>query len=224
MGESGANAPQGQDKAAEKSDDSQDSGTPRNVSALETKNPSPPSERCHPYHGQEPMRPWWKRNPQLIVEICVLVVGAYVACVYSGQLTQMRIATEASTKAANLAAEALDENRGQFERMMQQVIHQTAAQAIAANGSAKSADAAKGANEIAGETLRRSQRPWIGIIGAPLVNEFSAVVDPKDHTIVNIKLSFQIMNYGTSPALHLAICWPTFQTLYGSTVLPPKNI
>jgi hypothetical protein len=63
------------------------------------------------------------------IQCTTLVFTAIVAWIYYGQLTQMRIATEASAKAANAASEAVDTSMLNMDRQMQQVVNQTASQA-----------------------------------------------------------------------------------------------
>jgi uncharacterized membrane protein len=103
------------------------------------------------------------------VGIASVVVNVIIAFIYYGQLTQMRVATEASTKATQVAADALDLNSGQFDRMMRQAIHQTIAQIHAAQGSVNGATAAKSAATTAKETLHVSERAYVSF-GSPEID------------------------------------------------------
>jgi len=82
----------------------------------------------------------------------------------------------------------------------------------------KSAEAAKGANDIASETLMRGQRPWIGVIGSPIIEEvqFNPDVGNKRGEI-KLNLTFTLKNYGPSPALYINMFpIPTILTLKGT--------
>lgn len=62
----------------------------------------------------------------------VLITTIIIVVISYGQLGQMREATQAATKAANTAADALDLSQGNFDRTMSQMIIQTSAQIKAA--------------------------------------------------------------------------------------------
>ena len=85
------------------------------------------------------------------IGVATILINAIIAYIYYGQLQQMRIATEASTKAATLAADALDQNSGQFDRTVRQLIYQTANQA----------EAVKAAKDANGATQRVLQAHFI---------------------------------------------------------------
>jgi len=82
--------PQGQDQTAKKTDKPQDGGALGNRLPPEGQKPPPPPEHNNPddHSGQAP---WWKRLEvwKFIGEMVLVVIGIYLACVYSGQLTQM---------------------------------------------------------------------------------------------------------------------------------------
>ena len=114
------------------------------------------------------------------IGIATVLVNIGIGSIYYGQLKQMRIATEASTKAANLASDAFEINDGNFERMMNQTIRQSSAQI-------KSADAAALAAKTADETLHVAERAYV------------VVEDPKlDFTLKSIELP--LVNSGHIPS------------------------
>jgi hypothetical protein len=115
-----------------------------------------------------------------------IIMSVVIAWIYYNQLTQMRLATEASTRTAQLAADALDYNTGEFERNMRQLIHQTASQAASANASAETAKAAETANINA----LNSERPWMG-----------ATLEVQDFEVAKIPtFTVTFYNTGKSPA------------------------
>jgi hypothetical protein len=71
----------------------------------------------------------------VIVGALTILVNIVIAYIYYGQLQQMRIATQASTRSAQLAADADEMAEGQFERTMHQTIAQTVTQAEASQTS-----------------------------------------------------------------------------------------
>lgn len=130
-----------------------------------------------------------------------VAVNLVIALIYYGQLSQMRIATEASTKTAQLAADSLEYNAGQFDRNMRQIIYQTVAQAEAAAASQKAANAAKSTADTAVNQLELAERPWIKyeshfepVAGKPEQSSFSLGIDK----IPNIPIRF--INVGKGPA------------------------
>lgn len=64
----------------------------------------------------------------IVVNAAVLILQIVIACIYWGQLNQMRIATEDNTKAIGLAQDSFEIGEGNFDRTMQQMIGQTVAQ------------------------------------------------------------------------------------------------
>lgn len=90
------------------------------------------------------------------IGIASIVVNAFIALIYYGQLTQMKMATEAAASAANFAADSYEIASGQFERTMQLSIPQTAAQI-------QSSKAARDAVKFAQDSFRQDQRPWLSI-------------------------------------------------------------
>lgn len=81
------------------------------------------------------------------VGIASVVVNILIGYVYWQQLSQMRIATEASTKATEISRDALEYSNGNFDRTMHQVINQTIAQADAAKAARDASRIAKNALE-----------------------------------------------------------------------------
>jgi hypothetical protein len=90
----------------------------------------------------------------ILIGIATVLVNLGIWHTYSGQLDQMRTATEASTRAANLASDSLELTQGNFDRTMQRTIDQTVAQL-------KSARAAVDAVSTSQEQIRMDQRAWL---------------------------------------------------------------
>jgi hypothetical protein len=124
------------------------------------------------------------------IGIAGVLVNLLLGSIYYQQLTQMRIATEASRQAVQLARDTLDYNSSQFDRAMQQTIRQTSSGYIASR-------AAKSASDIAKDTLHVSERAYI-VTGA-------ASFDPKTRLA-----SFPITNIGHIPSGDIEI---TFRVL-----------
>ena len=83
------------------------------------------------------------------VGIATLIVNSIIACIYLGQLEQMRRATEASTHAVEVADQNLDISMDQFDRAQQQTITQTWSSIKAANAAKSAADTARDALHVA---------------------------------------------------------------------------
>ena len=95
------------------------------------------------------------------VNVCLLIVQIITAAVYYKQLTQMRLATEASTAATFLASDTLATTTSQFDRSMNQVITQTASEYRAANATTQAAKSAQRAANIADTSLHVSERAYV---------------------------------------------------------------
>jgi hypothetical protein len=95
------------------------------------------------------------------IGVVTLAVNSFIAYVYYQQLTQMRIATEASTQAVNLASDSLEFSASQFDRAMHQTVDQTVSQYNGTKASIKAANAAKSAADTAKDTLHVSERAYI---------------------------------------------------------------
>ena len=95
---------------------------------------------------------WWLIG----INAVLLIAQIVIACIYYGQLSQMRIATEASTRAANTAADTLEISSGDFERSLKLTIPQTVAQI-------KSAKAAEDAVNTTQTQMRLDQRAWVTV-------------------------------------------------------------
>jgi hypothetical protein len=91
-----------------------------------------------------------------------VAINICIACFYYSQLGQMREATEAATKAADVASDSFEISQGNFDRTMSQMIAQTTQQVAAAN-------AARSAARTAQEALFISDRAYI-VTGLPDVN------------------------------------------------------
>ncbi len=98
-----------------------------------------------------------------------LVMNAIIAYIYMGQLNQMKVATQASARSAEIAAESLTTDTLQIDREMTQTVNQTVAQFQSAQATIKAANAAKSAADTAKETLLVSERAYI-YIGTPDVD------------------------------------------------------
>jgi hypothetical protein len=97
-----SNAPQGQDNSTKQSNESENSGTLRDVPPFI---PEIPPETRKPSDNPPKSPAWWKRlNWSIIIELCVLAVGIKVACIYSGQLKEM-IATNKTSHDALVASQ-----------------------------------------------------------------------------------------------------------------------
>lgn len=98
----------------------------------------------------------WITHATFWSQVCLGIIGLVALWIYHSQLDQMRIATEANTKATQLAEDSFEINDGDFDRMMTRTIDQTSAQM-------RSAEAAKKAADTAAETLHVSERAYIQI-------------------------------------------------------------
>ncbi len=118
--------------------------------------------------------------------------AAWYACIASGQLKQMRIATKASEAASRTAVWALEENQAQFKKTLQQIKIQTQAQLI-------SATAAKESSGTASKELIASQRPWFGI------SRFEVLQYDPAHPEIPFRIEVFFKNTGKTPALRVKI-------------------
>lgn len=103
------------------------------------------------------------------IGIAGVLVNLLLGSIYYQQLTQMRVATEASRQAVQLAHDTLDYNASQFDRAMRQTINQTSSQYRATQESIVSARAAQSAAQTAIDTLHIAQRAYIST-GTPSMN------------------------------------------------------
>ena len=155
------------------------------------------------------------------------IIGVGALWIYHGQLDEMRKATEANTEALKLARDSSDISDGDFERTMQQTLHQTAAQL-------KSAEAAKSAADTATNALVRVQRAFCN----PTI-KYDYATDPSTEKLASSTTSIQWVNDGVTPAIHFASFngvsyiqpplsvyrWPTGTIeKYNVTALGPKGI
>jgi hypothetical protein len=104
------------------------------------------------------------------------VVNSFIAYIYYQQLNQMRIATEASTKAVNLASDTLQYNASQFDRAMQQTVSQTVSQYQGTQESIVAANAAKSAANTANDALHISERAYLSTQN-PVFNFVTSTID-----------------------------------------------
>jgi len=98
----------------------------------------------------------WITHATFWSQIGLGVIGIFALWIYSGQLDEMRKATVASTKATQLASDALEYSDSHFDRAQQQTITQTVA-------AIKAANAAKSAADIARESMESAQRAYVAL-------------------------------------------------------------
>ncbi len=67
----------------------------------------------------------------------------------------------------------------------------------------KAADAAKSSADTAHDALVRSSRPWIGVIGSPVVLDLRPALDTQ--LMLAASMTMIVKNYGPSPALYMNI-------------------
>jgi hypothetical protein len=85
-----SNAPQNQDNTNEQTSNPKDRNSLVNSSSAVPSNPTPPEDHGQTSNNSEPS-PWWKKLNvwNFIGEVLLIIIGVWVACIYSGQLTQM---------------------------------------------------------------------------------------------------------------------------------------
>jgi|SRR5271157_219785 len=171
----------------------------------------------------------------IIINLLLLVTTIVIARIYYCQLVQMRIATEATGKAAQAASDnaaiatlALWQNQESSDFTLQQMAEQSDAQA-------KSADAAKLAAESAKGTLtlqQKAQRPWLGIVGGTISatgeQQYALSINPPLVAVFVRKVSFEIQNFGAGPAIKVSrsmqIVFPQTHGIVVDSTNPPKSI
>ena len=104
----------------------------------------------------------------IVINGFLLLVTIIIAVIYSGQLDQMRVATQQATRAAVAAEDASIMQDGDFERNMRQIANQTVSETTAAK-------AAQSAARTADRTLRISQAAYI-TTGTPDLNFSGGIV------------------------------------------------
>ena len=127
------------------------------------------------------------------IGVCTLILNGVLGVIYYGQLVQMRAATNASTKAVEIASETLQTSTSNFDRAQRQTISQTFASIEAAN-------AAKSAADTAREQLTLSQRPFIKVSN-PIACDASVDIDG----FLNGCVDLDIENVGATPARVISI-------------------
>jgi hypothetical protein len=132
---------------------------------------------------------WWL----IRIGVATLVINTIIACIYYQQLTQMRLATEASTQAVDLANDTLEYNNSNFDRAMQRTIDQTIASMNAAN-------ATKSAADTAASTLKEIQRTEMADIS---IRDVEVLVDGGKDGPLSFFVNFE--NSGTTATKHLSI-------------------
>ncbi|MGO9338852.1 MAG: hypothetical protein ACLPY1_15245 [Terracidiphilus sp.] len=146
------------------------------------------------------------------IGIATILVNIGIWHTYSGQLEQMRIATEASTRAANLASDSFDAvygEKGIAERTMDQTIHQTAAQI-------QSAAAAENGVAATRDQMRLDQRAWVEpyavcpmFKNSPISIANHDECNPAPQGAIPAQAAVLFKNFGKTPAmkLHVWIDW-----------------
>lgn len=127
----------------------------------------------------------------IAINFALLVVTIVIAKIYYGQLQEMRKATEASTRATNIAAEALKSSNDSFQKTFTQMQAQTKEAARLADTSSDSAKAARNFYEL-------DQRPWIG------VTDYTCDCTEANGTLKINKLTLSYSNSGKTPAIKLS--------------------
>lgn len=128
----------------------------------------------------------------------------------------MRKATEASTRATNIAAEALKSSNESFQKTFAQMQAQTDQTRRLADESWRSANSSDKAVGVARQSLELQGRPWVG---------FGRFIFPKVETGSVLPFTVSIQNFGSSPAVHVhfsvhmrLICGPfPAKPVYGDT-------
>ncbi len=131
---------------------------------------------------------WWL----IRIGAATLLVNIVIAYIYYGQLSQMRIATEASTKATGFASDSLEQSEGQFERTVTQLIYQTASQAESAKATQLAAKAAQ-------ESLMQhdaDRRPYV-------IGKLLGTVEVSPEKVIQTNL--ELINWGQSLAKDVAL-------------------
>ena len=126
------------------------------------------------------------------IGIATILVNLGLGLIYYQQLTQMRAATEASTRAVDLAQETLQYNASQFDRGMQQTISQTVSQYEAAKEATVAANAAKNAADTAKDALHISE---------------SAYITTANPRVEGIHIKIAIVNSGHLASGHTRTTW-----------------
>lgn len=120
------------------------------------------------------------------IGIATVLIKLGIWHTYSGQLDQMREATQAATKAANAASDGLEFSNGNFDRMMSLALDQTIAQI-------ESAQAAENAVKTTQAQMRLDQRDWLGA-----QDETSSIAESGP-----LHSSVSAINKGRSPAIEI---------------------
>ena len=149
----------------------------------------------------------WVHKATLIIQIVLGVIGIFALIIYYGQLEQMRTATEASTKAVQLAQDSFEIGDGDFQRTMHQMIGQTVAQLNAANAAEEAAKTAKDTLDNARAAFRLEQRPLLDTTdvrgGYQLPDKTFVVLDRQGDGTFKVGIAVEIKNVGKSTATGL---------------------
>src|SRR5260221_1231134 len=150
----------------------------------------------------------------------LLITTIVIACIYNGQLNQMRIATEAAKKSADTAdatlkeirqggtdthdlavaakkqAEAAKTQSQQAEAQVKEIKRLSDETRDMAKETKRSADIATSAIALARENFTRDQRPWLVF----------KIEQPKFEDGKQVIWNVHIVNSGRTPAIHTTHC------------------
>jgi hypothetical protein len=148
----------------------------------------------------------WITHATFWSQVGLGLIGIVALVIYHGQLAEMQTTTDLTHQSVELAHDALDYNGSQFDRSMDQTIRQTALQYKVTEEAIVSAEAARKAADTAKEALISSNRPWLGVDGQVVVEGDPAFTDtPQGLSMTIPRISFQVRNFGTSPALNASV-------------------
>jgi hypothetical protein len=128
------------------------------------------------------------------IGIATILVNLGIWHTYSGQLDQMRIATEAATRAANAASDSLELNQGNFDRMMLRTIDQTAAQIQSAKAAKDAVAQAQKSLQGTVDNFHQEQRPWVGLSPTRIAPT----------GVISYSNDIYVINTGKTPALNVS--------------------
>jgi hypothetical protein len=132
------------------------------------------------------------------VGIASVLVNILIGWVYWQQLGQMRVATEASTRATELSRDALEYANGNFDRNMRQVINQTVAQLNSARDTQRAANASIDSSTTNKAALIEVQRAFM----SPTI-ERTTEPTPESKNPTSIDFNARWVNEGATPAIAL---------------------
>lgn len=114
-------APKTQDNTHKGEANSETSGSGiLDVPSISPAKPSPPCKH-HYAHHHENTTPWWKKldTYRFVTELAILIITLRIACIYNGQLTEMRKSTQLANQGVVIAQE--QEERQESESRIREV-------------------------------------------------------------------------------------------------------